>query len=81
MTKTDMADRFDVPLQNYRNWLERASLPKEHYERAHAMLLLYGKSDGNLLRPKITLQDLWDSSSPEERERFLVKLASLSSKR
>lgn len=38
LSKADMARRFDVPLQNYNNWVYRSSLPKEHIALAQKLL-------------------------------------------
>lgn len=38
LAKADMARRFDVPLQNYNNWVYRNSLPKDKIDLAHEIL-------------------------------------------
>jgi len=76
LTKTAMASEFGVIYQNYNNWIARASLPKEHYEKAYKMLQSAAAEPQSKNQSGITLKELWESTSPEERAEFLRDLAS-----
>lgn len=71
LSKTAMADRFGVIYQNYNNWVARASLPKEHYEKALKML-----SSREAQRDEV--QAIFEASSTEELKEILDDLNQLS---
>ena len=71
LSKTAMADRFGVIYQNYNNWVARASLPKEHYEKALMML-----SSREAQRDDV--QALLEASTTEELKEILEDLNQLS---
>lgn len=48
LTKADMARLFDVPLQNYNNWVYRNSLPKDRFATAMDLLAKANHSTANL---------------------------------
>lgn len=75
LTLTEMGAQFDVPYQNYNNWVARGSLPKKYIPKAQQILANSGHPKGL----DIEVMDIYSRLSPAGKKAAMQSLLAIES--